>query len=108
MRPHCRTLEEMRALKTARANDDLACCAVPGATTTTTTTTVHDPYRSTTTVTTTTVDHHRASLPPTRGCVFFPHVCNHNRHVRDWCVHCTRRMLFPDASVCVLPPPPCS
>ena len=75
--------------------------------TTVTTTTVTDPRLGTTTttvtttVTTTTCDD---TLDPRCSsvdrCIFFPQVCNHNRHVRDWCVWCTRRMLFPEKSVC--------
>lgn len=105
----CRTLEEMRMLKSSRCDEEChqSVCIPPAPRgSTVTTTTVTDPRLGTTTTTVTTVtttttrDDTLPSHCSVDRCIFFPQVCNHNRHVRDWCVWCTRRMLFPEKSVC--------
>lgn len=131
--PLCRTLEEMRALKTPRAADDPP---AGFATTTTTTTTV---WAGAPVTTTTTVQHHPLppqSLPPHpplpqallqhpplpragcewNDCEYAPYLCLHHRAPPHWCRVCTHRRLFPDMVVrplCALPacsvaPPPCA
>ena len=87
--PRCRTLEEMRALRVPticaegalRVPTICAEGALP-------------------------VAYVTAACRPTR-CQFFPYVCNHNNPegVRDWCLFCTRRLLFPEDGACVAPPP---
>jgi len=79
-RPHCRTLDEMRALR-AR------------------------PHVSAPTV----LETNGACAPSLQPCCrFLPYFCEHHRLVRDWCDLCRRRMLFPEASpeLCVVTPMP--
>lgn len=93
--PHCRTLDEMRAL---RMPAPTACdvvtpsrmvvvpsssqCLAPPPTVQCGAVIPYGPV---------------ASCQPLTICQFYPYVCNHNRpSVRDWCLYCTRRFLFPE------------
>ena len=92
-RPHCRTLDEMRALRMpAPTTCEVAsphvmvvpsqCHATPVA------------VPCSTVATCTPV---ATCQPPLTICQFYPYVGNHNRpSVRDWCLYCTRRFLFPE------------
>jgi len=95
--PHCRTLEEMRAMR--RCNDVYTNVYEPVVSTTTTTTTTYPHSVVTTTVThpPQAYDIPRANVLCGSQCIFHPRVCNQNSvDVRDWCRYCTQRFLFPE------------
>lgn len=105
--PHCRTLEEMRALRCGNAlpiechrNGGIGGGIGGGSSTTVTTTTSNG---ATSVVTTTTT-----SAPPSPLCDFYPYVCHAYRPPSFWCRLCTHRRLFPElSSCCWAPPQPC-
>ena len=106
MPPHCRTLEEMRALRRpchepppaagchaacpppSTVGGALACAAPPGAC-----------YAV------------AAAAPPAvvlvdaadAACAHFPYVCARTRPLHAWCRPCTHRRLFPEDAPCAAP-----
>jgi hypothetical protein len=100
-RPHCRTLDEMRAL---RMPAPTTCEVAPSHVVVAPSHVVVAPpathchvapvaVQYSTTVPCTPV----ATCQLLTICQFYPYVCNHNRqNVRDWCLYCTRRFLFPE------------
>lgn len=127
--PHCKTLEEMRALRTPCASPmyippcnvqspALSPALSQGCFTpvqAVTTTVVHGPHTSypvvhgqphTTTTTTITT-----AVDACNGCMFFPQRCIDGRPLSMWCAYCLRQRLYPDLATesmcprngCVLP-----
>jgi len=93
--PLCKTLEEMRALRTPCIEDTLetASCATPQYVQPNCAT---PQYVQPNCATPQCVTHLLGNT-----CVFYPYVCSQNRpRLHDWCRYCTHRRLFPEQVPC--------
>jgi hypothetical protein len=109
MPPHCRTLEEMRALKTPPAVPYPAVPYPPAVVYPPAVAYYPPPYPV---VAYPPAVPYPVVPPEWCGCEHAPYVCAHHRALPHWCRVCTNKRLFPDmyappASCCPAPPASC-
>ena len=93
--PHCKTLEEMRALRCAvtRPEEVTPVAVVPVLPTAV----AYVPVAYLPVTTAVECPRHRpCATPACEPCAYYPYSCPQNRSVRDWCRACASRRLFPE------------